>query len=85
MNYHIIPTKPHDASLMIRTTTAASIVPIISNSFFNSIPNIKAQFNITYLAKQHNMSDEDIIHMMKQIRWIIIRVDKGGSVLILVT
>ena len=65
MNYHIIPTKPHDASLMIRTTTATSIVPIISNSFFNSIPNIKAQFNITYLAKQHNMSDEDIIHMMK--------------------
>ena len=64
MNYSPIPTKPMDIPLIVRTTNGPSI-PILSNSFFDNIPNITSQFNISHVAKQNNVSKTDISKLTK--------------------
>ena len=64
MNYSPIPTKPMDITLIVRTTNGPSI-PILSNSFFDNIPNITSQFNISHVAKQNNVSKTDISKLTK--------------------
>ena len=64
INYSPIPTKATDISLIVRIAMGPP-VPILSNSFFTNMPNIIAQFNISHVAKQHNVSGIELTKLMK--------------------
>jgi len=64
MNYSPIPTKPMETPLVVRITTEHP-VPILSNSFFTNMPNIIAQFNVSHVAKQHNISTDEMAKVVK--------------------
>lgn len=64
LNYSSIPTKPMEIPIAIRITTEQPVA-ILSNSFFNNMPNITSQFNISHTAKQNNISSLDIAKLIK--------------------
>jgi hypothetical protein len=64
LNYSPIPTKPMEIPMTVRITTGQPIT-IVSNSFFDNMPNINAQFNISHVAKQHNVTSIDLGKLIK--------------------
>jgi hypothetical protein len=64
MNYSPIPTKPMEIPLVVRITTEHP-VPIVSNSFFDNMPNIISQFNISHVAKQYNITNTEMTKLVK--------------------
>lgn len=64
LNYSPIPTKPMEIPMVVRITTGQPIT-IVSNSFFDNMPNINEQFNISQIAKQNNVASADIVNLVK--------------------
>jgi hypothetical protein len=64
MNYSPIPTKPMEIPMVVRITTGHP-VPIVSNSFFDNMPNIISQFNISHVAKQYNITNTEMTKLVK--------------------
>jgi hypothetical protein len=64
MNYSPIPTKSMEIQTVVRITTGHP-EPILSNSFFTNMPNIISQFNISRVAKQHNISSAEMAKLVK--------------------
>lgn len=64
LNYSSIPTKPMDMPISLRITTEQPVA-ILSNSFFNNMPNITSQFNISYTAKQNNLTILELAKLTK--------------------